>query len=45
MFNVFISKVDTKTLKFALEHHDWVFAMQAELVEFDRNKFLKLIPQ
>lgn len=45
MFNVFILKIKPKIVKVALEHPDWVAAMQAELAEFDRNKFWRLIPK
>lgn len=45
MYNVFISKLEPKTLKVTLEHSDWVVAMQPELVEFERNKVLRLIPK
>ena len=38
MFNVFISKIEPKTVKVAMEHSDWVVAMQSELAEFERNK-------
>lgn len=45
MFNVFILKIKPKIVKVALEHPDWVIAMQAELVEFDRYKVWGLIPK
>ena len=38
MFNVFISKIEPKTVKIAMEHSDWVVAMQSELSEVERNK-------
>ena len=34
MFNVFISKLEPKTVNVALEHSDWVIAMKSELAEF-----------
>ena len=45
MFHVFISKIEPKTVKIAMEHSDWVVAMQAELSEFERNKVWRLIPK
>ena len=45
MFNVFISKIEPKTVKVAMEHSDWVVAMQSELAEFERNKIWRLIPK
>ncbi|XP_052621619.1 uncharacterized mitochondrial protein AtMg00810-like [Lactuca sativa] len=45
VFNVFISKLEPKTVKVALEHLDWVDAMQSELTEFERNKVWSLIPK
>ncbi|KAI3700157.1 hypothetical protein L2E82_44776 [Cichorium intybus] len=38
MFNSFISKIEPKTVKIALDHADWVQAIQDELNEFERNK-------
>ena len=38
MFHVFISKVEPTNVKIALQHSDWIEAMQAELAEFERNK-------
>lgn len=35
MFNVFISKLEPKTVKVELEHSDQVFKMQSELAEFE----------
>ena len=45
MFNVFISKIEPKSVKDAMEHPDWVISMQFELVEFERNKVWRLIPK
>ena len=45
MFNAFISKIEPKIVKHALEHHDLVVAMHVELAEFDRNKVWWLIPK
>lgn len=45
MFNAFVSKIEPKTVKVALEHLDSVVAMQVELAEFDRNKVWMLIPK
>ena len=44
MFNSFVSKVEPKTVNIALDHSDWVQAMQDELNEFERNKVWRLIP-
>nr|AGM34082.1 hypothetical protein [Lactuca sativa] len=44
MFNSFVSKVEPKTVNSALDHFDWVQAMQDELNEFERNKAWRLIP-
>ena len=44
MFNSFISKIEPKTVNIALDHSDWVQAMQDELNEFERNKVWRLIP-
>ena len=43
MFNVFISKIEPKTVKNAMEHSDWVVAMQSKLAEFERNKVWRLV--
>ena len=43
MFNVFISKIEPKTVKNAMEHTDWVVVMQSELAEFERNKVWRLV--
>ena len=45
MFNVFISKIEPKTVKIAMEHSDWVVGMQSELSEIERNKVWRLIPK
>ncbi|XP_052622435.1 uncharacterized protein LOC128127785 [Lactuca sativa] len=44
MLNSFDSKVEPKTINTALDHSDWVQAMQDELNEFERNKVWRLIP-
>jgi len=44
MFNSFISKIEPKNVKIALDHSDWVQAMQDELNEFERNKVWRSIP-
>ena len=44
MFNSFVSKVEPKTINTALDHFDWVQAIQDELSEFERNKVWRLIP-
>ena len=45
MFNVFISKIEPKTVKVALEDPDWIFAMQFELAKFERNKVWRIVPK
>lgn len=42
-FHVFISKIETKTVKIVLEHPDWVTTIQS-LAEFEQNKVWRLIP-
>ncbi|KAL4590759.1 hypothetical protein LXL04_003702 [Taraxacum kok-saghyz] len=42
-YNVFISKIEPKNVKIALDNYDWVEAMQAELNKFERNKVWRLI--
>ena len=44
MFNSFVSKIEPKTINVALDHSDWVQAMQDELHEFERNRVWRLIP-
>ena len=44
MSNLFVSKIEPKTVNNALDHLDWVEAMQDELNEFERNKVWRLIP-
>ncbi|KAI3791236.1 hypothetical protein L2E82_04934 [Cichorium intybus] len=44
MFHSFISKIEPKTVKVALDHADWVQAMQDELNEFERNRVWRLVP-
>lgn len=39
MSQVFISQIEPILVKVALEHLDWVVAMQAKPTEFNRNKF------
>ncbi|XP_052620865.1 uncharacterized mitochondrial protein AtMg00820-like [Lactuca sativa] len=36
--------IEPKTVNVALDHSDWVQAMQDELNEFERNKVWRLIP-
>jgi len=43
LFNLFISKFEPKTIKDAMQHSDWIEAMQAELNEFERNKVWRLV--
>ena len=38
MFNSFVSKVEPQTVNVALDHSDWMQAMQEELNEFEQNK-------
>lgn len=45
MFNSFVSKIEPKTVNVALDHSDWVQAMQDELHEFERNRVWRLIPR
>lgn len=42
MFNSFISKIEPKIVKVALNHADWVQDMQEELNEFDCKKVWQL---
>lgn len=44
MFHSFIYKIESKTVKMALDHTDWVHAIQHELNEFENNKVQHLIP-
>ncbi|XP_052621711.1 uncharacterized mitochondrial protein AtMg00820-like [Lactuca sativa] len=44
MFNSFVSKVERKTISTALDHSDWVQAMQDELNEFEQNKVWTPMP-
>jgi len=44
MFNSFIAKIEPKNVKIALDHSDWVQAMQDEFNEFERNKVWRSIP-
>lgn len=44
MFNSFISKIEPKIVKAALDHYDWIETMQARLNEFERNNVWRLIP-
>ena len=44
MFSSFIYKIEPKTVKIALDHSDWLQAMQEELNEFERNNVWRLIP-
>ncbi|XP_023750527.1 uncharacterized mitochondrial protein AtMg00820-like [Lactuca sativa] len=43
MVNSFISKIEPKTMKTALDHIDSVQAMQEELNKFERNKVWRLV--
>ena len=43
-FSAFISMVEPKSIKEALEHSDGIKAMQEELAEFDRNQVWTLVP-
>ncbi|KAL4590865.1 hypothetical protein LXL04_003810 [Taraxacum kok-saghyz] len=43
-YNAFLSKIEPKNVKIALDHSNWVEAMQAELNDFERNKVWRLIP-
>ncbi|KAL4573036.1 hypothetical protein LXL04_019829 [Taraxacum kok-saghyz] len=43
-YAAFISQVEPKNIKDALEHSDWINAMQEELAEFDRNEVWTLVP-
>lgn len=45
VFNVFISKIEPKIVKIAMDDPDWIFAMQSELVELERNKVWRLVPK
>lgn len=45
MFNVFILKMELKTVKVALEDPDWIVVMQSELAELERNKVWRLVPK
>ena len=45
LYHAFLSKVEPKKVKEALEHSDWIEAMQAELAEFERNKVWQLVPK
>ena len=44
-FSAFISLVEPKNIREALEEPDWIIAMQEELAEFKRNKVWRLIPK
>ena len=43
MYSSFLSKIEPKNVKTAMDHSDWVEAMQVELSEFERNKVCLLI--
>lgn len=45
MFDIFITKIEPKTVKNALEYPNWVFSMQPKLAEFERNKVWRPIPK
>jgi len=42
--NAFISLVEPKTIKEALNEPEWIVAMQEELNQFERNKVWRLVP-
>ena len=44
-FSAFISLVEPKNIREALEDADWIIAMQEELEEFKRNKVWRLVPK
>ncbi|KAL4573963.1 hypothetical protein LXL04_020785 [Taraxacum kok-saghyz] len=44
MYSSFLSTIEPKNVKIAMDDSDWVEAMQAELAEFKRNKVWRLIP-
>ena len=44
MVNSVSAKIEPKTINVALDHSDWVQAMQDELNEFERNRVWRLIP-
>ena len=44
MFASFLSIVEPKTVKDALQDPDWVKAMQEELSQFERLKVWRLVP-
>ena len=44
MYSSFLSKIEPKNVKIAMDDSDWVEAMQAELAKFERNKVWRLIP-
>ena len=43
-FSAFVSTVERKSIKEALEHADWITTMQEELAEFDKNEVWTLVP-
>ena len=45
LHSAFLSIIEPKNIKEALEHSDWISAMQEELAEFKRNDVWKLIPK
>ena len=44
-FNAFVSMVEPKNIKEALQDADWIQAMQEELNQFERNKVWTLVPK
>jgi transposase InsO family protein len=45
LYSSFLSEIEPKKAADALEDHNWISAMQEELLEFDRNKVWRLIPR
>jgi len=43
MLNVFISNIEPKNINDALQHSNWIEAMQAELNEFEMIKVWGLV--
>ena len=44
-FSAFISLVEPKNIREALDDADWIIAMQEELAEFQRNRVWRLVPK
>ena len=45
MFVSFVSLMEPKKIKDALQDSDWIKAMQDELLEFERQKVWSLVPR